>query len=258
MVWSDGMAFQLNYDTGAVEVGRYHGAPVMLHPSFFIAAILLSHPFWGMFNLRGLGLAAAFIVVLFASILIHELAHAAVARRYRIPVVGIDVNFFGGLVHFGWRPRSMAQDAAITAAGPLSNLAIGLLAFAALYALPAPEPAANGLPYISAFTPPNFAERLLRGTAYLNLGLCAVNLLPGFPLDGGRLLYLLVSKYRTARTATKVVGALGSLLGVLTGFLFVGTLVAGFPIWSPPSFSANWNALQTALRGHANWDTVAA
>ncbi|MEW6449711.1 MAG: M50 family metallopeptidase [Pseudomonadota bacterium] len=252
------MAFQLNYDTGAVEVGRYRGAPVMLHPSFFIAAILLSHPFWGMFNLRGLGLAAAFIVVLFASILIHELAHAAVAHRYRIPVVGIDVNFFGGLVHFGWRPRSMAQDAAITAAGPLSNLAIGLLAFVALYALPAPEPAANGLPYMSAFTPPNFAERLLRATAYLNFGLCAVNLLPGFPLDGGRLLYLLVSKYRNARKATLVVGALGSLFGAVTAFLFIGTLIAGMPIWAPPSFSVNWQAFQAARQGHVNWDTVAA
>jgi stage IV sporulation protein FB len=253
------MAFELDYDTGAIKVGRFHGAPITLHPLFFVAGILLTHPFWGMFNLRGLGLTVSFIAVLFASILIHELAHAAVARHYRIPVVGIDINFFGGLVHFSWRPRSMAQDAAITAAGPLSNLAIGLAALAVLYALPAAEPIANLVPGMPSYpAPPSFIERLLRATAYLNLGLCAVNLLPGFPLDGGRLLYLAVSKYRNAHTATLVVGASGSVLGIATAFLFFGTLIAGIPIYAPPWFATNWNAFQAARRGHANWDTVTA
>ena len=55
-----------------------------------------------------------------------------------------------------------------------------------------------------------------------------------------------------------VVGALGSLFGALAAFIFVGSAIAGFPIWSPPSFTANWNAFQAARRGHVNWDTVAA
>lgn len=254
------MAFQFKYDTGAVTVGRYHGAPVNLHMMFFAAAALLSYPFWHAFNLQGLALAAAFTVVLFVSILMHELAHAAVARRYRIPVVGIDIHFLGGLVQFGWRPRSMAQDAAITAAGPLSNLALGLVAVAVLYALPAPEPikAADWLPHMSSFSLPRFTDRLLRATAWLNLGLCAVNLLPGFPLDGGRLLYLAISKYRGARKAMLVVGAFGSLLGVATAFLFIGTMIAGIPIWAPPTFTENWQAFQAARQGQVNWDTVTA
>jgi Zn-dependent protease len=104
---------------------------------------------------------------------------------------------------------------------------------------------------------PGMLPEILRAAAYLNLGLCAVNLLPGIPLDGGKLLYLLVERRFNARTALLTVSSLGVVFAVMTGLLFIGTLLAGCPVWAPPMLRANWEAFQTARRGRSSWDAVA-
>jgi membrane-associated protease RseP (regulator of RpoE activity) len=98
---------------------------------------------------------------------------------------------------------------------------------------------------------------ILRATAYLNLGLCAVNMLPGIPLDGGKLLYLLVERRFNARTALLTVSSLGVVFAAMTGLLFIGTLLAGCPIWAPPMLRTNWEAFQAARRGRSSWNAVA-
>ena len=80
------MAFHFSYDTGTVEIGRYRGAPIHLCASFLIPAVLLSYPVLEQGERRRRSCSTLiFAVVLFASILVHELAHAAVGRRYRVP-----------------------------------------------------------------------------------------------------------------------------------------------------------------------------
>ena len=128
------MAIRFSYNTGAFEIGRYRGAPVYLSPMFFFTGMALALPFWRSFDLRGLFLAAGFIAILFASILIHELAHAVMATRYRVGIKRIDIHMLGGLVQFRGLPHTMRQDFLITLAGPLSNLVLGLAAFALLQA----------------------------------------------------------------------------------------------------------------------------
>jgi Zn-dependent protease len=255
------MRFSFDMGTGAVEVGRYRGAPVMLSPTFFITAVVLAVPFLRMFSLRGLLLAGFFIAMFFLSILIHELAHAVVATSYRVPVARIEINMAGGLVQFrGW-PRTMQQDLLITLAGPISNLALGLVALALLMLVPAATPdtiAPDGRFLREAVAQSSMIAQLLRATAYLNIGLCVVNLLPGIPLDGGKIVYLLVEQRWHSRTALLTVSSLGLFFATVNTFLLIGTIIAGFPIWAPPTFGANWEAFKAARHGRrANWDAVA-
>jgi Zn-dependent protease len=86
--------------TDPIALGRYQKAPIYLHPTFFINAAMLAFPFWSIGNLRGLALAGLFIAVIFASVLLHELAHAVVAKRYGLSTLRIDIHPLGGLVQF--------------------------------------------------------------------------------------------------------------------------------------------------------------
>jgi Zn-dependent protease len=252
---------RFSFDTGSFEVGRYRGAPVVLSPTFFITAVVLAIPFLRMFSLRGLVLAGFFIAVFFLSILIHELAHAVMATNYRVPVARIEINMAGGLVSFrGW-PRTMQQDLLITLAGPICNLALGLVALALLMLVPAATPemiVVNGKAVPDPFTQPSMIAQLLRAAVYVNIGLGVVNMLPGIPLDGGKIVYLLIEQRWHSRTALLTVSSLGLFFATVNTFLLIGTIIAGFPIWAPPTFGDNWEAFKAARHGRrANWDAVA-
>jgi Zn-dependent protease len=253
------MAIQFSMQDGTLKLGRYNGAPIHLHMTFFVTAVILASPFWHRFNLTGLLLAALFVVIIFTSILIHELAHAVVARRYGVPADRIDIYMFGGLVQFRFLPRTRAQDFAITLAGPLSNLAVGLCALAIVRLIPPlqPEMITIGADSFPRYMAPGIAERLLWATVYLNIGLCVVNLVPAFPLDGGKLLHLLVEERWGPNIATLIVSGLGLLFACVSTFLLIGTLLAGFPVLAPPEFGINWRAFQAARRGYGGWDVYA-
>jgi Zn-dependent protease len=122
--------------TEPIELARYQKAPIYLHPAFFITAIILAWPFWSIGSLRGLALAGLFVAVIFASVLLHELAHAVMAHRYGLPLSRIDIHALGGRVQFRYQPIKRSEDAAITIAGPAANLAIGLVALALLTLVP--------------------------------------------------------------------------------------------------------------------------
>jgi len=246
------MAISFSYDTGTFEIGRYRGAPIHLSAMFFLSSLALAFPFWRSVSLRGLFLTVIFIAIFLASILMHELAHATIATRYRVRVERIDLNMLGGLVHLRGLPHTMRQDFLITLAGPLSNLALGLAALALLWPVMLAEAAAVGID-----GGPGMITQLLHATAVLNIGLAVVNLLPGIPLDGGKLVYLLVEQRWNARTAMLTVSALGMVFGLLTGLLMLGSLLLGCPIWAPPAFRTNCEAFMAARRGRSNWHAVA-
>ncbi len=239
-----------SYNDGTFDLGRFDRAPVTLHFSFFLTAAVLTLPFWWRGHGHGPLLVLGGTVIIFGSILLHELAHAAVARHYRVPIQHIEINWYGGMVHFARRPNRMAQDVAITVAGPLSNMLLAGGALILLWLLPQPEAIefAGRLAPIHVIGGP---ERLLRFAIYLNTGLCLVNLLPAFPLDGGRLTYLVVARRWDNRTATLVVGMLGLVFAVISMIVTLVMLLAGFPIIAPPSFQTNWAALQAARRGQS-------
>jgi Zn-dependent protease/CBS domain-containing protein len=164
-----------------------------------------------------LGVVAA--LLLFGSVLVHELSHAILARRAGIPVPRIRLFLFGGVSEMAAEPRDPASEFRIAVAGPLTSLLLaGLFRLIALTPLPGFLPGgAQTVGYLAA----------------INLALAIFNLLPGFPLDGGRILRAwLWSRRGDLVSATRTAGRAGSIVGyVLMGIglvnLINGALLGG-------------------------------
>ena len=254
------MAIRFSYDTGTFEIGRYHSAPIHLSVMFFVSGLALAFPFWRRFDVRGLVLTVIFIAIFLGSVLLHELAHAYMATRYRVRVERIDLNVLGGLVHLRGLPHTMQQDFLITLAGPVSNLALGLVALVLLWPVmpSAPSTIAVGGTAVAEYMPePGMLAQLLQAAAVLNIGLFVVNLFPAIPLDGGKLVYLLIEHRWNARTAMLIVSGLGMVFAFFTFFLLLASLLLGCPIWAPPAFRPNLQAFLAARHGRGRWETVA-
>ena len=166
------------------------------------------------------GLAGA--VLFFGGLLAHELAHALVARRSGVKVAGITLWLFGGVSQLEGEPRSARSEALITAVGPLTSLVVAVVA----YALASVSSAAGA---------PALVTALLGWLALLNVALGLFNLVPAFPLDGGRLLGALFwwrsgSRQRGVQSAVRVGRVFAFLMiGVGVLELFLGSVING--IW---------------------------
>jgi len=243
----------------AFRLGRIDGVPVEVHIGFFVAAGLLSSCYWRSLRLSDLVLGVALVAVLLVSVLVHEFGHAVVARRFRVGTRLIEIDMSGGLAHLYGPAWSALEDCVILLAGPLANLLLAVVAYAVFLSLWS-EPDVfltvsdwgELMPGLRMFVVPELLlVDVLRLFVFVNVGLCAVNLLPAFPLDGGRILFHLLSWRWGARTATLVVGLTGVCLSLLSVLLLVGTALSGFAILLPPRFGANWKAVQHAARVHA-------
>src|SRR5262249_1720310 len=115
---------------------------------------------------------------LFGSIVLHELCHSLVARHYSLPVKGITLFIFGGVAEMGGEPQNPKVEFLVAIAGPVASIVLGLLFYAvqALYAVP------------SGQSGPVAAVAVVAYLAWINWIIAGFNLIPAFPLDGGRVL----------------------------------------------------------------------
>ena len=167
--------------TASVNLGRIWGIPIGLHWSLFLVfALLTSSLAAGYFpdqfpelsEPAAWLLAAVTSALFFGSILLHELGHAYVALRNQIPVTGITLFIFGGVAQIGAQAKSPGIEFRVAVGGPLVSLALAV-AFGAIWLLD------RSFSYLAA---PSF------WLARINLLLLLFNLIPGYPLDGGRIL----------------------------------------------------------------------
>ena len=167
-----------NQHPGAWRLGRLVGVDVLIKPSLLLMGALLVFLFAPRFDDRTDAnpyvLAAAFVVALYISVLIHELAHVAVARGFRMRVHSVTLHLLGGETLIEGESRSPWQELAISIAGPLSSLAIGLACLAV-------EPALSGT-----------SADIVYAVAQVNILVAIFNMLPGLPLDGGRVFRALI------------------------------------------------------------------
>jgi Zn-dependent protease len=197
---------------GSLKIGRIFGIPIGLHYSWFFIFGLVT---WSLavgllpaeYPELGTGLywllSLVTSLLFFGSVLVHELAHAVVARLHRVPVRGINLFLFGGTAEMTREPRSAVAEFRIAAAGPIASFALSLFFFG-VWLLD------QHITYLAA--PSIWLARI-------NLLLAAFNLIPGFPLDGGRILRAFIwwktgNLYRATQIAT--------YSGQFTAFGFVG------------------------------------
>ena len=149
--------------------------------------------------------AAATAIMLFVSVLLHELGHSVVALRYNIPVRSITLFLFGGVAQIGKEPPSPSAEFLIAAAGPLVSMALAMLFYLV-------QPLAAGMEPLLG---------LARYLAYINLALVVFNLIPGYPLDGGRVFRAIVwAITKNMRRATLIAANVGRFFAFL--FILVG------------------------------------
>ena len=200
--------------TRSIPLGRILGIPLGLDYSWFLIFALVTwslagsyfpeqYPGWGTELYWVIGLATS--LLFFASVLLHELGHSVIALRNGIPVRSITLFIFGGVAQIGREPGSPGVEFRVAIAGPIVSFALAGM-FGAL-----------GW-FAASFAP---LAALATYLAYINGSLGLFNLIPGFPLDGGRVFRAIVWRVtRSFRRATEIAGAAGNLFAWL--FIFWG------------------------------------
>lgn len=151
------------------------------------------------------GTAAA--VGLFASVTLHELGHAWAAMRYDIKVESITLWILGGLASLSEMPKEWNQEFWIAVAGPITSILVGVVGIGALYIIP---PSASLVVFAIGFL------------AVMNIILAVFNMVPAFPMDGGRVLRALLARDRSYVSATRIATRAGSVFAVV--FMILGVL----------------------------------
>jgi Zn-dependent protease/predicted transcriptional regulator len=235
--------------SSGLRMGRVFGIPIYVHPSWFVIFALITfslatqftqqHPHWSHAQHWSLGILTS--LLFFGSVVFHELAHSAVATRYRIPVASITLFVFGGVARIGREPDSAKQEFNIAIAGPLSSYFLSGVFWLLLRLFPQSE----------------MLGALAFWLAWVNFGLATFNLVPGFPLDGGRIFRALVwGVTHNYERATRLAASSGRLIAyamivfgswhALTGD-FIGGLWIAFIGWFLLT-AAQENAAQAAVR----------
>jgi Zn-dependent protease len=227
---------------GSMQLARVFGIRIGASPGWFVFLFLM---IWWLSDLFATALpgasdtttyltAVAGALLFFLSIALHELGHAVVARRNGIEVLGIDLWVFGGLAKLSRDSQSPGEEFRIAAAGPAVTLLITVLATLGVAVLSHADRSVNLFADADADdTTPVLA--LLSWLALVNAGLLVFNLVPGFPLDGGRIARAIAWRVTGDRhRATRFAGRLGQafayiLIGLGLFLLASGDAIDG--IW---------------------------
>jgi len=233
---------------GAWSVGRLFGIDVRIHFTFVLlrAAGAVVHALQG--GARSAVEGLAFVLLLFGSVLLHELGHARMARRFGIPTRDITLLPIGGVARMELPARPRAE-LAIALAGPAVNVAIAVVLGVALAATSGLVPVSQ----VGLATGP-FVERLMLA----NLSLALFNLLPAFPMDGGRVLRSVLASWQGQARATRMAAKVGKAMALLLGVagLFGNpmlVLVAVF-VWFAGEQEAQAVELQESRRLASRWE----
>ena len=199
-----------------IRLGRIFGIGIGLHYSWFLIAFLIvaslasqfhvTNPEWGEVTIFALALATG--VLFFVSLLVHELCHSLFAKSHGLPVREITLFALGGVSQIEKNPTSAGTEFWMAFVGPLASAVIGVLCLVAGRV---------------AASPTGAAYAMLSWLGYINLGLAAFNMIPGYPLDGGRILRAaLWWKSGDAERSTRQAARVGQVVGVL--FIALGIL----------------------------------
>ena len=197
---------------GSFRVARILGIDIRIHISWVLIflLVLLSladqvfpdwYPQWS--QQKTFLISAIAALLFFSSVLLHELAHAIVARQFKMSVSSITLFLLGGVANLTKEPPSARAEFFMASAGPLTSLSIGALAFLVQQLV------TNNIDVVPSLQP---VEGVARYLSFINIAVALFNLVPGFPLDGGRVLRSIIWGVRRDRVAATRIAARGGQL----------------------------------------------
>ncbi|MBT8405613.1 MAG: site-2 protease family protein [Gemmatimonadetes bacterium] len=195
----------------SLRIGRLAGIDVFVHLTFplLLAWIGLSYYLERRVLADAFG-AIAFVILLFGIVVLHELGHALTARRFGIPTRDITLLPIGGVARLEKMPEEPGQEFLVAVAGPAVNVALAAVCAALLFGL--------GLPLIDE-SPDLITGNPLRSLLWVNIALAVFNMIPAFPMDGGRVLRALLAMRLDYVRATRIAATIGQSLAVAFGFI---------------------------------------
>jgi len=202
-----------------IKLGRILGIQIGLHYSWLIIAVLISlslsgyftqaHPDWSRGVIWAMAIATA--ILFFVAILLHELSHATVAKMRGLPVSSITLFALGGVAQLDKEPDDAKTEFWMAIAGPIASAVIGFICLGLAWTLGWSPPSEPVTPLMA----------ILVWLGYINIILAIFNLIPGFPMDGGRVLRAVIWWFTgNANRATRAASVTGQIMAF--GFIFFG------------------------------------
>lgn len=197
----------------SLKLGKLFGIDLYVHGTFWLLPlfVLFSGVMAG--DLAGASFDVAVLLAVFGCVALHEVGHAVAAKLYGIRTRDITLYPVGGVASLERMPEKPLQEIVIALAGPAVNVAIAAGLFAAVTL-------GNMLPAAWVSSGPDLADVFVARLFLANVALCVFNLLPAFPMDGGRVLRAVLSLAMNRLRATKVAAGVGAVLAAL--FVFAG------------------------------------
>lgn len=190
----------------SLHIGTFGGTEVRLHATFILLIGLFG---WVTYAQEGLASAlntVVFLAAMFLCVLLHEFGHVLAARRYGIKTTDVTLLPIGGLARLERMPRKPSQELVVALAGPAVNVAIVLLI----------------APFLREWPPFTFRYDVMQGPfferlLYWNVMMIGFNMIPAFPMDGGRVLRSLLAMVMEFAQATRVAATIGQTIAIIAG-----------------------------------------
>jgi Zn-dependent protease len=241
--------------SGSIPLVRVAGIQIGVDPSWFLVLFLIVYLLTGTYQdvlggtqTEAFLAAAASALLFFGTLILHELGHALAARRLGIGIAGIDLFFFGGVAKMTNDTRSPGAEFKVAAAGPAVTLLCVVAMSAVGVALAGSWPEFRDANPLSSQTVQTTAPvAVLSWLAMINAFLFAFNLIPGFPLDGGRIARAIAWKVTGDRLrATKIAATLGRIFAYILIALGLADLATGGVFSGIWTMVLGWFLLQAA------------
>lgn len=229
----------------SLKIGRFAGIDVYMHVTFLLLVSWVAFLYWrqGQSVLSAV-VGVTFILAVFLCVVLHEFGHALTARRYGIKTRDIILLPIGGVARLESLPTQPLQELWVALAGPAVNIVIA----AALYVWLTITASFEPLQTMTLTTGP-FLERIMA----VNIFLVAFNMIPAFPMDGGRVLRAVLATRIEYSRATQIAASIGQGIAILFGFigLFYNPLLLfiAFFVWIGAAQEASLAQMRTAIGG---------